>query len=280
MKGVFFSVIIPAYNRKYFLKIAVESVLSQSFQDFELIIVDDGSTDSTKTLIKEYLNFSRKIHYLYQENKGPASARNKGIKKAKGEFICFLDSDDRYRINKLEITYEFIKKFPQFKIFHTEEIWYRKGVLLSQKKIHKKPEGFVFKEALRLCCISISTCAIHKSIFSEIGLFDEKMPVCEDYDFWLRATSQYPVKLIPHYLTIKEGGHPDQQSKKFSFLDKYRIYAIIKLLENSKLNKEKRKWATEELKRKCEIYIKGALKRGKIKEVNFYKEIIKKYAGD
>ena len=280
MKGVFFSVIIPAYNRKYFLKIAVESVLSQSFQDFELIIVDDGSTDSTKTLIKEYLNFSRKIHYLYQENKGPASARNKGIKKAKGEFICFLDSDDRYRINKLEITYEFIKKFPQFKIFHTEEIWYRKGSLLPQKKIHKKPEGFVFRKALRLCCISISTCAIHKSIFSEIGLFDENMPVCEDYDFWLRVTSCYPVKLIPHYLTIKEGGHSDQQSKKYSSLDKYRIYAIIKLLESNKLDKEKRKWAVEELERKCKIYIKGALKRGKIKEANFYKEIIKKYAGD
>jgi len=280
MKGVFFSVIIPTYNRKYFLKIAVESVLSQSFQDFELIIVDDGSTDSTQTLIKEYLNFSGKIHYLYQENKGPASARNKGIKEAKGDFICFLDSDDRYRVNKLEITYEFIKKFPQFKIFHTEEIWYRKGVLLSQKKIHKKPEGFVFKEALRLCCISISTCAIHKSIFSEIGFFDEKMPVCEDYDFWLRVTSRFPVKLIPYYLTIKEGGYADQQSKKFSFLDKYRIYAIIKLLENNKLDQEKRKWAAGELKRKCDIYIKGALKRGKIKEVNFYKEIIKKYAGD
>ncbi len=275
----FFSIIIPTYNRFYFLKIAVESVLHQIFEDFELIIVDDGSTDNTEKIIEDFTKRYplKTIRYFYQQNRGPGSARNKGINESKGKYICFLDSDDRFLHHKLEITYSYIKKYPDCKIFHTEEIWYRNGKLLPQKKYHKKPQGIVFKYALRLCCISISTACIHKSIFEDIGKFDENMPVCEDYDFWLRVTSKYPVKLIPEYLTIKEGGHPDQQSKKYPALDKYRIYAIKKLLENNTLDEEKRNLAIEELKKKCSIYIKGALKRGKNEEAKFYKELMEKF---
>lgn len=325
----FFSVIIPTYNRSLLVKIALESVLLQSFNDFEIIVVDDGSEDNTKEVIEKYLkNIQREglrveakeekckvaqvptnstnsvfktylihnthfnlytlnstpytinIRYFYQKNKGPAGARNKGIDEAKGRFICFLDSDDRFRQRKLELTYNYIRKYPAYKIFHTEEIWYRKGRILGQKIYHKKPEGNVFEKALKICCISISTACVKKDIFQEVGYFDENLPVCEDYDFWLRVTAKYPVKLIPEFLTTKEGGHPDQQSKKYPALDKYRIYAIKKLLEKNGLNEKQRQMALEELKNKCNIYIQGAIKRGKTEEVAYYKNLLRRYNGE
>lgn len=280
MKKPFFSVIIPTYNRADFLKISVESVFRQTFRGFELIIVDDGSTDNTANLVKELSskdNRANLTRYIYQNHQGVSFARNKGISLAQGKFICFLDSDDRFRAEKLEITRNYIKKYPQYKIFHTEEIWYRNGAILSQKIYHKKPHGFVFPTAVKLCCISISTAAIKKDVFDNFGIFDETLPACEDYDFWLRVTCKLPVYLIPEYLTIKEGGHHGQQSKKFPAMDKFRIYALAKILENGSLKKEDYKIALEELKNKCNIYITGAGKRGKIKEVDYYKNIIKTF---
>jgi len=275
MKIPFFSVIIPSYNRQDFLKIAVNSVLNQTFTDYELLVVDDGSTDNTPKIINS-LN-SPKIGYIFQPNQGVSSARNKGIKQAKGKFICFLDSDDRFCQEKLEITHNYIKKYPKYDIFHTEEIWYRNSGLLTPKACHKKPSGHVFGQALKLCCVSISTSAIKKGIFREIGNFDETMPACEDYDFWLRVTSKYPVFLIPEHLTIKEGGHSSQQSKKYEAMDKFRIYALERLIKSSSLTPNQHKLACEELKTKCSILLKGAKKRKKNKEAKYYKEISEKF---
>jgi len=166
-KKPFFSVIIPTYNRKDFLPIAVESVLEQTFSDYELIVVDDGSTDGTAEWLRLSLNRAGAIKYIYQAHQGVSSARNCGIKNAKGEFIAFLDSDDRFCRQKLEITYEHIQNNPDYKIFHTDEVWYRNGKLLPQKDYHRKPTGFIFKQALKLCCISLST-AVVKKTFSKI----------------------------------------------------------------------------------------------------------------
>lgn len=274
-KQPFFSVIIPTYNRSSFLKIAIDSVLAQSFKDYQLIIIDDGSSDNTSSLIKSYKQ--PQIEYYHQKNQGPAAARNLGILKSRGKYICFLDSDDRYRSDKLEVTSFYIRKNPDFKIFHTEEIWYRNGKLLEQKKQHRKPDGFIFKEAVRLCSVSISTASIEKELFLDIGLFDPKLPACEDYDFWLRATQKYPVSLIRKPLTIKEGGHPSQQSKKYPSMDRFRIYALQKILNDENLDSEKYKIACAELQHKCLIYIKGAKKRKKNNEIKKYQAIIDKY---
>lgn len=281
MQKPFFSVIMPTYNRGPFLKIALSSVLAQTFDDYEIIIIDDGSTDKTREMVKSLTaagRKARKIKYLYQQNKGPSAARNLGVRHAKGNFICFLDSDDRYREDKLKITREYIKKYPQYKVFHTEEIWYKNGALLPQKIYHKKPSGFVFENSVKICCIGMSTSVVRKDIFTEIGFFDEKLPACEDYDFWLRVASKHYVFLIPVYLTIKEGGHPGQLSFKYTAMDTFRIYALKKIIESNELSGDNLKIAVDELKRKCEIFINGALKRKKIEEAKHYQLLMEKYA--
>jgi len=288
MTNPFFSIIVPTYNRAKFLKIAIESVLNQTFTDYELIIVDDGSTDDTAQLVKKYLknltpntkNLKPKISYIHQPHQGVTPARNRGIKEAKGEFICFLDSDDRFRKEKLQITYKYIQKHPQYKVFHSEEVWYRNGALLPQKIHHKKPSGNVFKDAVKLCCVSISTAAIKREIFEQIGIFDESLPACEDYDFWLRVTAKFPILLIPQYLTIKEGGQHNQQSKKYPAMDRFRIYALKKILEQGNLSEDQYKITYKELKNKCNIYIKGALKRNKKEEVQYYRDLVSKLDRD
>ena len=271
----FFSVIIPAYNREIFLKKSVDSVLAQTFMDFELIIIDDGSTDNTPEVISSYKD--KRLIHIQQQNSGVSNARNKGLTNAKGSFIAFLDSDDWWTENKLERTREFIEQFPDIMIFHTEEIWYRNNKLLEQLKKHKKPSGFVYKHALPLCCISISTAVIGQDVFKDIGTFDETLEACEDYDFWLRAVNKYKVKLIPEYLTSKDGGRPDQLSSSVWGLDRFRIKALEKMLLSNKLNDENYAATLEELQKKCKIFTKGAIKHGKNEEAEYYFSLPGKY---
>ncbi|MFQ5952455.1 MAG: glycosyltransferase [Candidatus Omnitrophota bacterium] len=272
----FFSVIIPTFDRKAFLEKAVNSVLEQSFKDIKLIIIDDGSTDGTGQLISKYED--ERITYAYQDNQGVANARNKGLALSTGKFIAFLDSDDYWVPEKLSTAAEYIKRFPDIQIFHTEEVWYKKGKLLPQKERHKKPTGFVYKNALPLCCISISTAVINRGVFDAVGTFDEELEACEDYDFWLRATQQYEVKLIPEYLTIKDGGRPDQLSSSVWALDRFRIRALEKMLLSGQLKREEHEKTLKELKKKCAIFSVGAEKKGKTEKAEFYRNLPGKYA--
>jgi len=271
-----FTVIIPTYNRLKFLEKAVWSVLHQTYPHFELIIVDDGSTDQTREFISTIND--RRIRYIFQENKGPASARNRGISSSSYPWIAFLDSDDWWHKDKLVVTAKYIHTHPEYKIFHTEEIWYRNGKILNQKKKHKKPTGWVFENCLPLCCISISTAVIHKHVFETVGLFDETLPACEDYDLWLRITQRFSVFLISERLTYKDGGRPDQVSQKIPALDRFRIKSLVKLLYTDKISdstlKEK---LVQELKRKCQIYISGCIKRGKSSEAEEYTRLLERY---
>ncbi|MGB2630908.1 MAG: glycosyltransferase family A protein [Candidatus Omnitrophota bacterium] len=271
----FFSVIIPTFNRKPFLEVAITSVLEQTFKDLELIVVDDGSTDGTKKLISKFKN--SRIIYKHQENRGVAGARNTGLALSSGKFVAFLDSDDRWIPEKLSVTADYIQKFPDISIFHTEEIWHKNGKMLEQKSKHKKPDGHVYKNALPLCCISISTAVVDAMIFDSVGTFDEKMEACEDYDFWLRATCRHEVRLIPEYLTIKDGGRPDQLSFSVWGLDRFRIRALEKMLSSAKLEPEDYQATLDELERKCEIFATGAEKKGKFVEAEFYRDLPEKY---
>lgn len=262
------SVIIPTYNRALLLKKAIESVLSQTYQDFELIVVDDGSNDSTPNLIS---NFKTRIKYIRQDNKGPGSARNLGIKNSDGEFIAFVDSDDWLDKEKLDIQLQEMRQNPSHLVSHTEEIWYKNGKLLNQKKKHKKFRGYIFEKCLPLCVVSMSTVMIRRELFDKVGFFDETMRCCEDYDFWLRASVKHEFLLIDKPLTLKDGGRPDQLSHIYATgIDKFRIQSILGLLKSNKLNPGQQILATKELQKKSHIYGSGCIKHGKLEEGEYY----------
>ena len=263
------SVIVPTYNRAQQLPRALDSILCQSCSPKEIIVVDDGSTDETSALMtSEY----PEIVFIQQQNTGVSSARNVGIKRASGDWIAFLDSDDEWLPEKLEIQMKALYKNPEIKICHTNEIWIRNGKRVNPKKKHEKFGGCIFQKCLPLCCISPSSVIIHKSIFKEIGLFDYSLPVCEDYDLWLRITARNPVLYIEEPFLIKYGGHEDQLSKKYWGMDRFRIKSLEKIISSRVLSDLDENAAKKMLMEKVYIFIQGAQKRGNIKEVKKFKE--------
>ncbi len=265
------SVIIPTFNRETLLARALSSVLAQTGVSFELIVVDDGSTDGTRARVERDFPAAT---YLYQENQGPSAARNRGIERSRGEWIAFLDSDDEWLPGKLEAQISFFRQNPDCRIMQTEEIWIRNGKRVNQMTKHKKSGGFIFDKCLPLCAISPSAVMIHKSLFEEVGLFDESLPACEDYDLWLRIASRHPVGLIEKPYLTKYGGHADQCSHKYPAMDLFRIRALVKILKSGTLAPEQTALAEKTLKEKSEIYIQGALKRGKTKEADEIRTIL------
>jgi glycosyltransferase involved in cell wall biosynthesis len=262
------TVIIPTYNRSGFLGYAIKSVLDQSWPFFELIIVDDGSEDDTPDLVNSFND--HRIRYIRTNHRGVATARNVGVMEAKFEFIAFLDSDDTWAKQKLKLQLEYMETHQEYLFSHTDEIWYKGTRMLNPKNIHKKAGGDLFRRSLRLCVISISTAIIKRELFEEIGLFDEQLVVCEDYDFWLRATARYSALYLDKPLTYKQGGHKDQLSQRYFGMDRFRIYSILKLISSDQLSAEQQSLAISELKRKALIYAKGCKKRAKYDEAELY----------
>ena len=261
------SVIIPTYNRKNLLKRALHSVSSQTFVPHEIIIVDDGSSDGTKDWVLERFPY---VRYIYQDNSGVSSARNAGIKEAKGSWIAFLDSDDEWMSNKLEQQKGVINSFQEAWLCHTNEIWIRNGVRVNQMKKHQKYGGNVFENCLDICRISPSSVLIKKEVFEMVGLFDESLKVCEDYDLWLRITSVLPVIFLDEPLITKYGGHSDQLSRVDSGIEKYRIQSLEKILSSNSLSISQSKIAISQLIKKLKIFSNGLEKRNKFKELNIY----------
>jgi glycosyltransferase involved in cell wall biosynthesis len=262
------SVIIPTYNRAEKVLRAISSVLSQTYEDFELIVIDDGSDDHTREGLSRF-----KDHILllnHTENMGVSAARNSGIEKARGEFIAFLDSDDQWMPEKLEVQIDFFRENPDIVACQTEEIWIRKGIRVNPKNRHLKPSGDIFEPSLKLCLVSPSAVMLKRSLLDEVGLFDERFPVCEDYDLWLRISKKYPIYLIKKALVVREGGASDQLSSSLKGMDKFRIQSMLKLLKEGELNRKQIAAVMNELDIKCKIYGEGCLKRGKIEEGNYY----------
>ena len=265
------SVIIPTYNRKETLKRAIQSVLIQSYTPYEIIVIDDGSDDGTKEWLKD--NFPN-VKYIYQMNSGVSSARNKGIKFARGDWIALLDSDDEWLPSKLKDQANEIESNPAAKFLHTNEIWIRNGVRVNQMKKHKKYGGYIFEKCLDMCRISPSSVLIKKDIFDEIGMFDETLKVCEDYDLWLRFASKYQVHFLDQPLIKKYGGHSDQLSKVDDGIESYRIRSLKKIINSGILNKKQKTITKDVLVKKMYIYAKGLEKRNKIRELNDTKKNI------
>ena len=265
------SVVIPSYNRKEFLKRSIDSVINQTKKPLEIIVVDDGSTDGTETMIKSDYDF---VKFIKQKNKGVSAARNIGIEVSIGEWICFLDSDDEWKKDKLEKQINAMKSNPGYKFFHSNEIWIKNGLRINQKKKHKKYGGDIFDKCLDMCRISPSSVMIDKTVFDEVGNFNENLVVCEDYELWLRICDKYRVFFIDEPLIIKYGGHQGQLSYSIESIENHRIKALEYLMLCN-LKRENKRHAIQMLISKLNIYLKGLVKRRKNDEIAVCEEKIK-----
>ena len=260
------SVVIPTLNRINTLQRALDSVINQTYKPAEIIVVDNGSSDGTLKFLREQYP---KITILTENKIGVSSARNKGIKKSINQWIALLDSDDAWHPRKLEIQTSMLDSaLKEYNLIHTDEVWFRNNKYINQMKKHKKQGGYIFERCLSLCCISPSSVLFKKNILDKVGLFDESLPVCEDYDMWLKICSSEEVLFAQDKLTYKYGGHKDQLSKSYWGMDRFRIKSIENIIKNFDLTYNQKKQAKKELIKKLKIIINGAFKRNNLSIVN------------
>jgi len=204
------SVIIPTYNSGRFIAQAVQSVLDQTYHRFEVIVIDDGSTDATRDVLHA---FHGHIRYCYQENCGPSAARNAGITIAEGDYICFLDADDTWMRNKLEVQLAFMAQHDDISLVFadTEEVDPEKGrhrsvlakTLFRSDIVSQIPIQDAFTKLLIENFIPTSMVMVRKECFAKAGLFDESLGVVEDRDMWLRIVACFKIACIPFILGNK-----------------------------------------------------------------------------
>jgi len=271
------SVVIPTFNRISLVARAIDSVLKQSLNPYEIIVVDDGSDDGTSEMIQ---NKYKSIKLIQQQNNGVSAARNNGIKHAKGDWIALLDSDDEWTEKKLENQVDRLIKTPEYDFCHTNEIWIRNGVRVNQRKKHEKYGGYIFDKCLDICRISPSSVLFRKNILDHVGWFDDQLPVCEDYDLWLRITAEYRILFIDDPLIIKYGGHDDQLSHGVEGIEFFRIKSLENLLERSELSTDNRILSIQMIIKKYNIYLNGLVKRKKQGEADQIEEKIKFWKKD
>jgi len=262
------SVVIPTYNRYEFLKRALESVYAQSTLPKEIIIIDDGSTDETSQIQNEF----PQIKYIYQKNSGVSSARNLGIQNATQDWIAFLDSDDTWDEKKLELQMEFHKKNPAILMSYTDEKWIRDNKEVKIPKKFKKYGGDIFNQCLSHCIIAPSATLIHADLLNKVGLFDEGLEVCEDYDLWLRIALENEIGLVDKKLITKYAGHDNQLSFKYWGMDRFRVTTLEKLFILQEY-----KSIRETLVKKYKLLLKGAIKYDKMSDIKRYEGKILTY---
>jgi len=221
------SVIIPTYNQSECLKEAIESVLNQTYKNIEIIVIDDGSTDNTLGVVG---SFDNKIVCIQQKNKGASSARNIGIKKANGEYLAFLDSDDMWIKNKLEKQIDFIKKNPEIGLLGTGCYQMINIGKVIHKKIFPNKNEILQKDLIKYNPFIQSSVMVKKDVFNHIDLYDEKFKESEDYDLWLRIAQKYKVANLEQALVTKryyeKGLSKNKDNKQLYFALKAKKDAI------------------------------------------------------
>lgn len=189
----FFSIIIPTYNRAHTIRKAIDSIINQSYGDWELIIVDDGSTDNTKSVVDSYSD--SRIKYVWQENQERSAARNHGIIIATGKWSCFQDSDDEYLPDHLQVLFEGICQFPEYMVFRTGMYIFKNGVLAKTPKFDVKNEYELYPFD------AFTTFAFKSGILKEIK-FKKELINSQDFHLLLRINALYQIKILKNYTNI------------------------------------------------------------------------------
>jgi len=187
------SIVIPTYNCAKYICEAINSVINQTYKNVEIIVVDDGSTDNTREILKPYID-SKKIRYFYEENSGPAKAKNKGIRIADGEYIAFLDSDDMWLPDKLKSQMDFFRSHPNIKAVHCDLDFFNADNILNNIFDKKRliQEGWIFEDYLLLrSWVFLSCLLVRKTVLDTIGLFNESLYTAEDTNLILRIAKKY-----------------------------------------------------------------------------------------
>ncbi len=253
------TVVIPSYNRCATLARALRSVLAQTEPVMQVVVVDDGSSDPSAAMVAR--DFPT-VELIRQPNRGVSAARNRGIAAARGDWIALLDSDDAWLPHKIARVRDAVARHPGFALYHSDEIWIRRGRRVNPKRKHRKHGGRIFRQCLPLCAISPSAAVIRRDCLVTLGGFDESLPACEDYDLWLRLCSRYPVHYLDEPLITKYGGHADQLSARYPAMDRYRVRALARLLDEATLDADDARAARATLERKLDILLAGADKHG------------------
>lgn len=262
-KSPMVSVIIPTFNRAALIERALRSVASQTYGNYEIIVVDDGSTDETTSVLANWQKnppAGVTTTVLYQKQAGVSAARNAGVQQSQGEWLAFLDSDDEWLPNKLAAQLSYASRYPSLSLIHGEELWIRQGVRVNPGKKYKKAGGWIFPKALELCAISPSTVLVKKDYFLKFKGFREDYPVCEDYHLWLKMTGSDPVGLVDEPVVKKYAGHGDQLSFAYKAMDFYRVKAIDEILDEGALPVAWKVQAVRALDKKCGILLNGYVK--------------------
>ena len=231
------SIIIPTYNRAHYLQQAIKSVLNQTFKDIEIIIVDDGSTDHTKEIVSPYSSqYPNIIRYMYQSNSERASARNNGIKHAKGEYIALLDSDDEWLPLHLETCFETLRKNPGSGLSFSNSYLIDLNSSIFSKKKSSLPSHHILKHIISHFSAggcNASSCLIKREIFNKTGYFDEdrNLSGSEDWELWARIANVTSFQPTHHY-TAKIRVHKNQSSFNAKSMEQSMLLAFQKVFKN------------------------------------------------
>lgn len=275
------SVIIPTYQHADFVGEAIDSALAQTYTDYEIILVNDGSTDGTREIVVAYGN---QIKYIYQDNRGLPAARNTGILASKGQYLSFLDADDVWLPNKLKLEVEFLDTYPSVKLVCSNYSYFgsRKGPRRTGFEGIPLTSGYGLKELFFKNPILPSAVLVRKSCLEKVGLFDESMIQCEDLDMWLRIAAHFEVDYIDtplvKYRLHERNMHLETEGNMRGLITMRR-----KCIESNKLllNKTDLKIMREYLRRDYRNFGDGYLSNGIPKKARgLFREYVRLYPCD
>ena len=262
------SVIIHTYNNERFMAETVESVLNQTYKDYEIIVVDDGSVDGTRDALMPYM---QKIRYHYKENGGIASAKNAGIGLSQAEFVAFLDHDDLWAPDKLQLQMEHFNENPQIGLVYAKYTSFRDG-----KKLRTKPEkgysGWIFKELIAKSFIQTSTVVVKRECLDAVGPYDETFSLGDEYDMFLRIARKFQCGFVDKGLT-RYRVH-DTNASNNDFLFDNENLGVYKKIYNSFTNLDgvEKKILRKRIARYSMKVAEGLYSQGKLEESKEYQK--------